>query len=129
MPMLDMSAALTNPFTLDTFNVIRQQETLNGFGESVVTKQVVTNLRGVVYPETDMALMRQPNMQLASKTIAIVTKFALRTESIGYQPDIIVWNGNQYVVTHLGDYSNFGTGFIRATAQIIDAEAIPPTTE
>jgi hypothetical protein len=129
MPGMDMSAALLNPYTLSKFTVNRRSETVNNFGESVQTVTPFTPVYGVVFPESDNNLMRKPDGEIASKAIGIVCKFALRNESAGFQPDIVVWNNNQYVVMYLLDYSQYGPGFLRATAHMMDFIPTAPVTE
>ena len=55
------------------------------------------------------------------KTIVVITRFALRGESNdvtddkGYQPDTVRWNGSYFLVTHVEDYGNFASGFVKCS--------------
>src|SRR5579872_4276970 len=49
--MLDVSAALTNPFTSDSFSVLRRKQLVNTFGQTKIESERFDGVRGVVYPE------------------------------------------------------------------------------
>lgn len=130
MPMLDMRVALLNPYTVDSFTVIRRSEVVNNFGESVLTTATTLNVKGVVTAASPSQLDRQANMQVSPKWIDIATLFRLYPESESaanteYQPDWVVWRGNTYVVKTLADYSSFGPGFVMAGCAIVDSQQAP----
>jgi hypothetical protein len=134
MPMLDVSVALTNPYTLDTFTVTRRTEVVDGFGLSQVTPASIPGLYGVVYPSNEEDLKRFPDLQIQSKALTVITRFALRGEAEAannteFQPDIVVWGGNNFLVRALDDYSQYAAGFILAICTSIDLVDKPPTTE
>jgi len=125
MPMMDLSVALTNPYTLDTCIVLRRQQVVNNFGEGKMTINRIPNVRGVIYPDGQEGLTREAARQVNAKTIVIITRFALRGESettdqVQFQPDVIEWNGNQFLVTDVKDYSNFAKGFVQCTCESTD---------
>jgi hypothetical protein len=129
--MLDMRVALLNPYTVDYFSVIRRVEVVNSLGESVLTTTTTPGVAGVVVAAPPTSLDRQANLQVSPKWIDIVTQFRLYSESESsanteYQPDIVVWNGNNYVVKTLGDYTGYGPGFVSAGCAIMDSQATPP---
>jgi len=117
MPMLDVSVALTNPYTQDSFDVHRKQEIVNSYGESCIELQLIQGVKGVVFPEGSNDLARRPEAELTTKTLVIITRFALRGESNdsntngSYQPDTVFWRGTYYIVSRVEDYSNFAAGF------------------
>jgi hypothetical protein len=122
MAQIDMSQALTNPLSLTKFSVIRQNQVINNWGETKIDVEMIPVVRGVVFPEGPNGLSRRPEAQTNAKTLVIFTRFALRGASISantdgsYQPDIIVWNGNRYLVAEIEDYSNYARGFIKVRA-------------
>lgn len=134
-PMLDVSAALCNPYTQDRFDVLRRTEVVNGYGESNVSIERFKEIRGVVHPDGPNALSRRPEAQTNAKTMVIFTRFAIRGESKsanqgkGFQPDLIKWRGNMFVVNHVEDWSKFARGFVKVTvtsSNIVDQA--PETT-
>lgn len=126
MPMLDLSVVLTDPYLLDKFDVCRTREIVNNFGESKKEITKIENVRGVVFPESLNDLARRPEAQLNTKTITVITRFALRGESNSsednnaYQPDRVFWRYNFFLVVRVEDYSHFASGFVKATATSTD---------
>ena len=59
MPMLDLSVAITNPYTLDSFDVHRKEQVVNEYGEACTAVVVVPGVRGVVFPEGPNDLARR----------------------------------------------------------------------
>ena len=133
MPMIDVSPCLTDPYLMDTFQVVRRSETVDPYGEAVLTPAPAVNSFGVVYWATPADLRRLPDNQIADKAITCITRYALRSASqVGgqvYQPDLIVWHGNNFVVVHVEDYSAYGPGFIFAIATMMDITANAPVTQ
>lgn len=132
MPQLDLSVALTNPMTLDSFNVVRRPDAVNNFGESNSFGTTFTNMRGVVSMASPNDIKKLPDDQRTLKAITIVTRFALRGVSRDgtqdYQPDLIVWNRNNYIVANVEDYGRYGVGFIQVICTLYDSVSAPPVT-
>jgi hypothetical protein len=124
MPMLDFSRVLTNPTLIDSFSVIRRTEVVNDYGLSTVTPQTLSGLYGVVYPSNENDLKRFPDLEIQSKALTVITQFALRGESqcqgTEFQPDLVVWGGDNFLVRELEDWSRYGPGFILAICTSID---------
>lgn len=133
MPLLDMSTVLDDPNIIDTFAVLRRTEVVNNFGVSAVTAVSTPGVYGVVYPSNENDLKRFPDLQVQAKALTVITRFALRGESEAsgseFQPDVVVWNGDNFVVRALEDWSNYASGFILAICTSIDLVDQPPTTE
>ena len=132
-PQLDVSAALTNPYTLDVFNVLRRPETINVFGESsVAEQQTFENVYGIVTPDGDASLARSAEMQTQVKVLSVISRFALRgnreASGTNFQPDLVVWDGNSYIVRNVEDYSRYAAGFVKASCELIDSVASAETT-
>lgn len=132
MPDFDFDEVLTDPDFLDVFNVTRRADNPNGFGEAAFTPSSFQNLRGVVTPASPSALKRLPEEQRQSKTLEIITRFALRGASNDagqdYQPDLIFYAGNNYVVTDVQDWSRYGAGWVSALCTLNDVVPAPPKT-
>jgi galactose-6-phosphate isomerase len=141
MPLVNVSMALMSPMLSDTFAVIRRQQAVGTNGRASFVATVIPNLGGVVYPSNKNDLERFPNLQVTAKTITVITRFALRSESetqpgygetgspIDYAPDIVQWNGDSFLVSAVEDWSNFGPGFTFAICQSMDLKDVPPVTE
>jgi hypothetical protein len=133
MPMINITAALTSPMLADSFSVIRRTQTVGSNGRATMAQQTISNLSGPVYPSDDNDLKRLADEQITGKAITVITRFALYGEvevaGTQYQPDIVVWRGDNFLVKHLEDWSNYGPGFVLAICTSIDVVDQPPATE
>jgi hypothetical protein len=133
MPLINQSVALTNPMSMDQFAVVRRQQVVGNNGRATFNTTNVPNLSGVVYPSTKNDLERFPNFQVAGKTITVITRYALRSESeasgTDFAPDIVQWHGDNFLVKELEDWSAYGPGFVLAICSSTDLKDVPPTTE
>jgi hypothetical protein len=131
MPMLDVSVALTNPYTLDTVVVLRRKQGVNNFGETKTEVSIIENVKAIVFPASKNDLDREPDAQINAKSIVLISRFALRGESetvdgVSYQPDVVQWRGDQFLVVTVEDYSAYGNGFVKMTANSIDIQDRQP---
>jgi hypothetical protein len=112
---------------------MRRTQTVNDLGVASTTTVPTPSVPGVVYPSNENDLKRFPDLQIQSKAITVVCQFALRGESevagTEFQPDVIVWSNDNYVVRALDDWSQYAAGFILAICTSIDLVDSPPTTE
>ena len=124
MPSLDMTEVLLSPEFQDTFSYVRSSRTINVNGVAVDNAPVILQAKGVVVPDPS-SLTRQSDGSRVSDAIDIYTQEALTegynvddTNSIN--ADVATWNGRQYVVGAVSDFSNFGQGFFHANATLIN---------
>lgn len=125
-PQLDVTEIIGDPDFAESFTVLRRSESVNQYGQSVVTSQNL-NAVGVVCQAGPNDLERLDDNQRMGRHISVVTMFRLRGPASGYQPDVILWNGNNFVVQQIDDYANFGQGFIEAIAGSMDSMDVAPT--
>jgi len=119
MPLIDMTDALTDPDFMDTFTVARQSQTINSSGFAVNTPTATPPLYGVVTSDRGKRLQRGTDAERIAQTITIITTFELSAGAgTGQTADVVNWNGQQYTVTHIDDYSRFGQGFIQDTCEL-----------
>jgi hypothetical protein len=124
MPHLDVSVVLLNPQFAERFTVLRRTETVSAFGKSTITPQELSAI-GVITAGPDDSLTREADYQAMAKSIIVVTRFPLRGPSPGFQPDMILWHGDRFVVNLLDDYAGYGPGFVQAQADSIDTIDLP----
>lgn len=120
MPLLDVSDVLLDPMFADKFTVTQRAQTIGTNGRVQVTSTVVNNVGGVICMAGPNDLQRLDDNQRMGRVISVVTKFRLRGPSkdgvIEYQPDIITWDGDLYVVRLVDKYNRYGAGFLEALA-------------
>ncbi len=131
MPALDVSEVLNDPdIAGDAFTVLRRTQTVNNYGEGGVATQTLPAF-GSVQPTGDNSLVREEAYQVQANSITVYTTFPLRgpgkdAQGNSYQPDVVVWQGNHYLVKVVNDWSSFGTGFVQADCQSIDPVDLAP---
>jgi hypothetical protein len=130
MPQIEVTEVTLDPIVAgETFLVTRRMEAINQYGER--TESTITySAIGSVTPTGDNSLVREEAYQLQNKTIRVITTFMLRAPSKAppqptlsqsdYDPDIVTWRGDFYVVKNVSDYSQYGAGMIEAECAGID---------
>lgn len=117
---LDLSDALCDPLLLDTFSVTRRIETISPNGRPVTINSVKSGIFGTVCAASPTDLQRLGDYQVQGKTISIVTQYrlhgAVKSGATSYQPDVVNWNGSNFLVILVDDYSQYGAGWMQAIA-------------
>lgn len=119
MPDIDVTDVLLGAAVAgEMFVVQRRKETVTEQGLSTV-ETFNLDATGSVQPEGENDMIRDADYDAASRTIEVITPFRLRGESVDgagnqFKPDIVIWNGNSYVVKKVEDYSTFGRGLVIA---------------
>lgn len=132
MPQIDVSDVTLDPeIAGERFSVVRRAEVVNDFGESVVVSRTYPRVPGSVTPTAPNSLAREEAYQTQQKTIQVIARFRLRgvaRDGAGakFQPDLILWRGDAYLVTTVDDYSQYGAGFVRADCASTDYEDVAP---
>lgn len=136
MAEIDVSDLTLDPFLMgEHFTVLRRQDIVNQYGESVTTDITLPGI-GAVYPAGENSLIREIAFQTQSRAITIVTKFALRgsgkdqgQEAQLFQPDVVLWLGNHYQVRDIESFAQFGAGFVKADCLATDYVLLEGTPE
>jgi len=114
------SQVVLDPLLADTFTVVRRTETRDTHGRSVKGDQRFIGVVGVVTAISPNNLDRHEGYQVQGRAISIVTQFRIQGESSGFQPDIVLWRGSQFVVKAIDLYPQFGAGFVQVEAVSMD---------
>jgi hypothetical protein len=124
MPYLDVNGLLVDPMIAgEAFTVVRRLEVVSSTG-NVQTVNTYLPARGSIGPVAPDQLNRLPEQQEQSKSLSVVTAFRLmgaaQVAGTRYQPDLVLWKGDFYVVTALDDYTQYGAGMVQAMCTSID---------
>jgi hypothetical protein len=120
MPALDVTDVLFDPdIAGETFTVVRRQEIVNSAGVSTITETRYDDVAGSIQPTGDQSLTRAEAFSHQSDSLRVITTFLLRGVSQdmsgnNFQPDLVLWKGDYYIVTSVDDYSQYGAGFVQA---------------
>lgn len=127
MPDLDVSDLLLDPDFAEELTIKRRVVAVGQNGRQTVTPTVVDPKPwGVVLPQNDAPMMRGPDQQTLPALLQVHTQFRLRGPALDgntdYQPDIVVWNGADFVVNKVHPFSKYGSGFV-----VADCSSMNPT--
>jgi len=127
MPWIDVSSLLLDPeIAGERFQVIRRKESVNPFGEAILSTQIYKNVIGQVSPTARNSLLREQSFSSQEKTIRVITNFKLIGASKNnidgqyYQPDLIYWKNGYYIAGEIEDYSQYGAGLVSADCAAFD---------
>ncbi|MFJ6322264.1 MULTISPECIES: hypothetical protein [unclassified Rhizobium] len=118
MPLLDVTDVLSDPDFADAITVTRMVETVDTHGRGQLTPQQFPNVTAVVTAGQGDVLKYFPEMVNVRGAVLIHTTFRLTSASETTQADIVTWQGRDYQVTELNDWSTFGAGFIMAVGTV-----------
>ena len=120
MPGLNLSFVLGLGLFKTTFDVIRATKGVDADGVTDQLEAPVAGVEGVVQPLKDMSLQRMPDGAMQSNTIEIHTTYRLTAGVEGQGADRVIWRGAEYTVTDVADWSQYGSGYVKALAQLSD---------
>lgn len=115
---LDVSDLLTDPDFCDPIVIQRNSQSVTAQGLGVTTPSQV-QIGACVVPAGSLDLYRGMDAELLKGKIHIYTRFPLTAGENGITADIVFWRGRQYTVSAVDDFSNFGIGFVDATADLM----------
>jgi hypothetical protein len=118
MPLLDVAEILLDPDFVDSLVCARQTQTVDNDGIATDTP-VSTPFYGVVTNDTGDLLLRLAQGSHISGSITVHSQFLLQAGDDGQDADVVTWNGRQYTVSNVADWSRFGRGFTAATCDLI----------
>lgn len=110
----------------ETVTVIRKTQIVTKQGLAVEVPESIFTIRASVVAKPPDELQRVPEYQNVNRAIEVSTNTPLIAGTPGHDADIVVWHGDQFVVSSLDDYSKNGRGFVTALCISIDATNQPP---
>lgn len=132
MPLIDVSDLLLDPDFAQALTIQRRVEVVGTNGRTTITPTTISPAPfGVILPvDTAIggnALERGSDQQHRGAALEVITKFRLQGPAPGFQPDVIVYDGNSYVVTIVNTLTRYGAGFMRAECSSMDSVDNTPT--
>lgn len=120
MPDLDLNDLLSDTDIAGTQIVItRAKRTVNTSGMTVDAPYTIVTY-GSVTPASGTDLQQFPEEQRLLAHILVIVPVMLVALSYTNAPDLVVYNGQNYRVMTVQDYSLFGGGFYVGTCQLTD---------
>ncbi len=119
MPLLDVSDVLLDPMFCVQLSITRRAATVGTDGLAIITDTTLTP-HGVVTAGSVEPFVRDPDFEHAKNNITVhAYNFRLLDPTDGYQPDIVNYEGNQYVVRKSYNWSSYGAGFTAADCEML----------
>lgn len=124
MPMLDVSAVLSDPMFEDEFLLRRRLDVIRANGRTEAALDRAQQQFGVITMQNPTDLMRLEDGQTIPRRILVISTVRLIGAAPGQQPDEITWNGGIFTVAEAMPWSKYGEGFYEAVCEF--REPIPP---
>lgn len=117
MADLDVSDIILDPDFSQPIVIQRNRiSTVNGIG---LSEPYQLQAVAVVVPAGSIELNRLPDAEMVKGRVHIYTQFPLTSGDDGLTADIVLWRGRSYTVSAVDDYTQFGVGFVDATADLL----------
>lgn len=127
MATLDVTELLSDPDFCDTVTITRKTEIIGSNGRPVITTETFPNVVVVVTAGHGDMLKRFPELTRVEGSVMVHTTFRLVAATQTTQADEMAWNGVNYRLAALNDWTNFGTGFVSAIFTMTDLLEASPT--
>jgi hypothetical protein len=110
---------------VDSFSVIRRVNSVNNYGENVLSESTISAV-GSIQPSSPDDMQRLPD---SVRRRDAITVYSVTRISPDAYPDVVVWNGKKYQAQTSEDFGNYGAGYTKAICTLIEAGnggAMPP---
>jgi len=120
MPFIDVTDLLSDTYIAgEKFTVYRRTEAVNQYGENLIAVAIYNNVSGQVSPSSPNSSVRKEAYTSQEKSIQVITTWPLTFSGLdpsgnAFQPDLVYWKNNLYIVRNLDDYTKYGVGFVVA---------------
>ena len=125
MAITDVTELLGDADFVDSFSVIRRVNSVNNYGENVLSESTISAV-GSIQPASPDDMQRLPD---SVRRRDAITVYSVTRISPDAYPDVVVWNGKKYQAQTSDDFGNYGAGYTRAICTLIEAGnggATPP---
>jgi hypothetical protein len=132
MPLLDVTDVLYDPDFCESMVVFRRPVTIGNNGrETISTYQILPKPTGVIVPSFQEQISNQterlPDMSYTPRAIRVYSTFILQGIVPGFLGDVILYQGDNFVVNKIISFTHWGEGFIAAECKAIDSFDMPPS--
>lgn len=119
MALLDVTEVLLDPDFMDIGLVCKRYVQTVGDNGRAVNAETSTSFAGVVTSDKGDILERIAGGERKKGSITIHTMFHLTAgDGDDSVADVVTWQGRDYTVANVNDYSHFGRGFVAASCDL-----------
>lgn len=119
MPLLDVSGVLSDPLFADGAVVVRTAVSVDPLTGRTIEAPAETTISVVVTSDKGQNLRRTPDAAISTGSIIVHSTFRFSEGGSGVDADILRWNGSDWTVVTVDDYSRYGAGFTVATCRLL----------
>ena len=120
MALLDVTEVLLDPDFMDMGLVCKRSTQTVGDNGRATNVQSSTTFGGVVTSDNGDILERIAGGERKKGSITIHTLFRLTAgDGEDIIADVVTWQGRDYTVANVNDYSHFGRGFVAASCDLL----------
>ncbi len=127
MPTLDVSDVLSDPAFQDTCSIVVTTRVIGSNGVPTDTAATPFTLAAVIEPDKTSMVRLADGSRLAGSifiyTLALLSTGLKSSDTASRLADVVTWNGRQYVVRQVEDWSSWGQGYWRVAADLIQLNA------
>ncbi len=117
MTLLDVSDVLADPLFASSLVVIRSVQSVGANGRATFAVREIP-ISGVVTAAQGGLLERMADAGRIRGSIMVHTTFRLFEASGSTDADVVRWQGRDYTVFSVADYSSYGAGFVAAECEL-----------
>ncbi len=118
MANLDVSDILLDPDFSQAVIIQRAAQTVTDQGLTA-TSADRAQITAVIVPAGSLDLSRGADAEMLKGKIHVYTQFPLTAGDETVGADVVFWQGRRYTVSAVDDYTQFGVGFVDATADLV----------
>lgn len=130
MPLIDVNDVILDADVAgEAFVVIRREEIIEqGLAKTIPTE---AQAYGNIQPAGDNELMREADFDTQTQSIDVYTPYRLRgagqdAAGVPYKPDLILWQGDTYIVQTVEEWTQYGRGYIKAHCTAENTQTVAP---
>lgn len=122
MPLLDVTSVLYDPMFMDSSGTYtRNVQTVGSNGRASLAP-TTTQLFGVYTNKDGSLLTRGADSEYIIDSFTLHTQTKLTAGQTGDTADIVHWQGADYTVVRVANYSTYGAGFVMADCEILNLD-------
>lgn len=135
-PLLDVSELLDDPMFVETeITILRRKQVLTKGRTSPELVATIEHVVASVQPKDTViggnVISREADKEFRGSNFNLYTKFRVRSVSRqatgapddgDYLPDVVIWNGDHFLVTLTNDWTHYGAGYMHA--ELTSTEAV-----
>lgn len=121
--MLDVLDAILDPMFCERILVTRRIQSIDNTGRTVINTEQLNPVAVVTIGSPEKMAMTT-DVEIAKNVITVHSTIRLYDPStnsysnVNYQPDLVSYNGNKYLVTKSYNWSRYGNGFFMSECEL-----------